>query len=683
VVVALLVAWRSVLVEGPVRESLAKPMSQYLDGELTIGLAMGSSAVERYGKLVTREWERKVVVVNAEGSVAGEVLKVRGKFFVPEKERNPGLYQELDAWKRAGVFGGFVIQEESKLDLKWQWAPLRWAELLRDRMRVGITSGVVEDSPGRAVIQAMVLGEKPPRDSEVSRAFRESGAMHVFAVSGLHVTLVGSLFWVLFANLPVPRRVSVIVVMMAMISYAMVTGMRPPAIRATVMEICFLSAFLLRRRPSLFNALALSAILVIFWRPSQIQEVGFQLSYGVLVAIGLGVGLALKFTGKIAELDPFFPSRLLTDGQRKVMKVRKFFADLGASSLAAWLGSLPFMIWHFGIVTPIAVVASLLLIPATWAILALAFLSMLLGVIHHSLGAGVNRVNSALGTGAFYAAKTFAKVPMGHWRSSHLVPADWVAFDCENGGAASFLNLEGGVMIDVGGREFYDEQLKGVLGRWNVDVGTVFLTHPDGDHVGGLPSLLDRGGLESVILPVERALSPGYREFLEKAEGGGCEVLIGKKGEGYELGDEFRVEILRTASEYQQDLADHRIMVMKVFWKGWKVLVTGDLGINEELEMLADETDLSADVVLMGQHEWGVSGQYQFLEATGAKVVITSAGPLPEFEKPKERWVELLRSHDYHLFNQWESGAVMLDFAEDELRVWSFLQPDEEVVLQR
>ena len=683
VVITLLVGWRSFVIEGPVQESLAKPMSQIVDGELTIGRETGPFGEERYGRMVTEKWDRKVVVMNAGAYRVGQVLEVRGKFFVPERARNPGVYAMLDAWRRTGVYGGLSLYEERELGMNWYAAPLRWAESLRERMRAGITLGVPEASPGRAVIQAMVLGEKPPRDSEVSRAFRESGAMHVFAVSGLHVTLVGGLFWLVLANLPVPRRVGIFVVMLAMVSYAMVTGLRPPAIRATVMSLCFLSAFFLRRRPSLFNALALSAVLVIFWRPSQVHEVGFQLSYGVLVAIGLGVGIALKFTGKIAELDPFFPSRLLTDGQRKVMKVRKFFSDLGASSLAAWLGSMPIMFWHFGIVTPVAVLASLFLIPATWGILGLAFLSMLLGTIHQSMSVGVNQVNAVLGKGAYYTAKGFSKMPLAYWQSRRMVPADWVVFDCRDGGAASFLDVEGGAMIDVGGPRFYREQLRSILGRWNVDLKTVFLTHPDGGHVGALPMLLEDGGLGEVILPVERALSPSYRDFIANARRMGCEQRVGKAGERYKLEEDVFVEILREGSVHERDIADNRIMVMKVHWKGWKVLVTGDLGIDDEQSLLKEGSDLSADVVLMGQHEWGVSGQYQFLEATGAKIVITSAGPLPEFEKPKERWVELLRSHAYQLFNQWESGAVMLDFGEDELRVWSFLQPEKEVILQR
>lgn len=683
VVVTVSVGWRAAVLETPVKASLAKPRSEFVDGIVTVGRQAGPFAGERYGVLEEGGESRKVIVMKAEGYLPGQVLEVSGKFFVPERERNPGVYPRLELWEKGGVYGGLVVREEKEIGLNWYSAPLRWAEQLRENLRAGITRGLPEDSNGRAVIQAMVLGEKPPGDSEVSRAFRESGAMHVFAVSGLHVTLVGAIFWMVLMHFPIPRRVGVFVVILAMITYAFVTGLRPPAIRATLMAICFLGAYFFRRRPSLFNALALSLVLVVVWKPSQVHEVGFQLSYGVLLAIGLGVGIALKFTGKIAEVDPFFPTRLLTDGQRKVLAVRTYFANLGASSLAAWLGSMPIMIWHFGIVTPIAVFASLILIPATLVILALAFFATVVGVLSPTAGSGINKVNSGVATLSYYTAKGFSKVPLGHWQSRRLTPGDWVVFDCHDGGAASFLDVDGGAMIDVGGRKFYHEQLRSILGRWNVELETVFVTHPDGDHVGGLPLLLGKGWLEKVILPMPQALSPSYREFVAGADGLGCKKVIGKTGDRFDLDNEVWVEILREGQSSSRGIADNRIMVMKVHWKGWKVLITGDLGINDELALIKDGTDLRADVVIMGRHAWGVSGQHQFLKATGAEVVITSAGKFPSYEMPKERWLKHVRSEGYYLFNQWESGAVIMDFDNDELRLRSFLQPDLKVTLQR
>ena len=681
--VVLVVAWRGQSLDTPVVKSLSQPRSERIEGELTVGRKAGPAGGRRFGMINDGKGKRKVMIMAAEDFRPGEVRGIKGRFFVPGPERNPGIFPRLEHWRRQGIQGGLVVAESRLIGLDRLSAPLRWAERLRDGLAVAITRGVPEESTGRQVVQAMVLGDKPPRNSEVSRAFRESGAMHVFAVSGLHVTLVGLVCWLFLRPFPVQRRTGLIIVMIVMAGYAMVTGLRPPAVRATMMAICFFGAFFVRRRPSLFNALALSLVLVVLWRPAQVFEAGFQLSYGVLLAIGLGVGLALKVTGRVAELDPFFPARLLSERQRWLWKWRQGLANLGASSLAAWVGSVPIMIWHFAVVTPVAVFTSLILIPATMAILSLAFLAALAGLLWPSAGRVVNRVNGGVAEMSFQVAKGFSKVPFGHWNARRLVPADWVIFDPDDGGAASFLDVGQGVVMEAGGRRFYANQLRTILEGWKVHPEVVVVTHPDGGHVGGLPGLLEGGSLRRAILPVAEALSPSYREFLDAALGRECQVVIGRRKNRFDLGDGVFVEILRAGDEGGGGIADHRVMVMKVHWKGWKVLVTGDLGMRGELALLESEADLSADVVWMGRHEWGVSGQHQFLAATGARAVVVSASGVASNERAPAAWLQHLQDEGYRVFHQTETGAVMMDFEADELRVSSYLDPEQSVVLQR
>lgn len=681
VVLAMAVAWRGQVLQEPVEASLAVPRSERVGGFLKVGRKAGGDS--RFGVLLTGEEKRRVMVMEAGDLRPGEVRRVRGRFFVPAPERNPGVFPRLQQWQRQGVSGGLSVAESELVSVSRWSAPLRWAEDLREKLSEAITRGLVNDSPGRQVIRAMVLGEKPPRQSEVSRAFRESGAMHVFAVSGLHVTLVGLVCWLFLRPFPVQRRSGLLVVMLVMAGYALVTGLRPPAVRATVMAVCFFGAFFVRRRPSLFNALAFSLVLVVCWRPAQVFEPGFQLSYGVLLAIGLGVGLALRLTGRVAELDPFFPSRLLSDGQRRIWAVRTYFANLGASSLAAWVGSVPIMIWHFGVVTPVAAFTSLLLIPATMVILSLAFLAALVGMVSQPAGTVINRVNEGVAGASYQVAKGFAGVPLGHWQTRTMVPGDWVFFDTDDGGSASFLRAGNGVMVETGSALFYERELRAILERWKVAPEAVLVTHPDGDHAGGLPGLLESGGLKEVVLPVREALSPTYREFLSDHRGEGCEVSFGRRHDWYELPDGVRVEILCGADDGRGGIADNRMMVMKVHWRGWKVLVTGDLGMRGELDLLSRGVDLSADVVWMGRHVWGVSGQHQFLAATGARAVIVSASGVTREERAPVPWLAHLREQGYRVFHQAETGAVIMDLGEEELRMFSYMQPENELVLQR
>ncbi len=656
------------------RALMRAPGSESVSGMLELGVLEGVFREDRAGWLwLEGEERRRVRVLRASDMMAGGRYDVKGRFFVPSRSRNPGVFSLSEEFGKKGIEGGLVLRERVEVGTVWWMRPLGWAEGWREWLKRGIVRGLGHGSDGRVVIEAMVLGEKPAGDSAVSRAFRESGTMHVFAVSGLHVGMVGVLVWLVLRWVPLPRRVGVFFVIGAMVAYALLTGLKPPVVRATLMGVCLLGAYFFRRRPSFLNALAMSLILVVFWAPLQVRGAGFQLSYGVILAIGLGVGLTRQWTEGFSKVDEFMPIRLLSEGQRSWLGVRRWFGDLLASSIAAWGGSLPSMWWHFGIVTPVSVIASVVVIPLTGVVLGLAFLAAFCGLVSPRVGGVVNRGNELVAMGVYGMVRGFSEVPGGHWEFDRGQQADWVVFDCGDGGAASFLGVEGGAMVDVGGRRFYREQLRGILKRWNLDVETVLVTHPDGKHVGALPELLEKGQIDRAVLPVADALSPSYREFLKEMKG---EIFYGKRGSRLDLGDGVSVSFLTSPPEGIRVPADDRNLVMKVNWRGWRVLVTGDLGVDQEDELLASGVDLEADVILMGRHRWGVSGQKRFLEATGAKVVITSGARVPQYEVPNKRWFEMLNEMGVSLFDQSKTGAVMMDFGEKELRVKGYLSGD-------
>ncbi|MDB4618568.1 hypothetical protein OAG53_02715, partial [Akkermansiaceae bacterium] len=107
------------------------------------------------------------------------------------------------------------------------------------------------------------------------------------------------------------------------------------------------------------------------------------------------------------------------------------------------------------------------------------------------------------------------------------------------------------------------------------------------------------------------------------------------------------------------------------------------LGVEEERELIKSGVDLSADVLLIGQHVHTYSGSSEFLRATGANVVIKSAADFPSFQTPTKRWLKMCEEFGVEVFNQGETGAVLMDFSEEELVIRSFLQPNRVFHLRR
>ena len=674
-----LTAWRAnqLKIEAPASQRMTRSAT----GELLLGRLTGMGNGERLGWLnLVQGEEIRVAVQEAANHEPGDLLLIDGRLFSPAPARNPAEFSLLRHWGQHSLKAGLDLHSAKKIGGNWQQGIWRYSERAKISFKKLITRGIEDDEIAAPIIVAMMLGETPASTSEITEAFRYSGAMHVFAVSGLHVTIVGGLVWGILLLCRIPRRPAVLLIIFTMVAYALITGGRAPAMRATLMATTFLSAFLLRRRPSLFNSLSMSMIIVLLWRPSQAMEIGFQLSYGVIASIGLGFALCYRWTGKMAELDELFPRRLLSKPQKMQLGFRGKIAAMAATSLAAWLGSLPWMAYHFGLVTPIAVLASLVLIPATFLVLALGLSAIVFGSLSPGLGEVMNHTNAFVARTAFHAARAFSAVPLGHQFVGSKEAADWVVFDFSDGGSASFLAAGDGALIDVGSERRYYQMIRPAMRRWHWSPETIVLSHPDAKHSGAISEVVGHMKPERVIIPVVWSRSPSYREFVDAQNSA---VKVAKLGSIYPLSDDVWLQILRAGQEDLDTLADSRGMVTRVHWKGWKVLVMGDLGVEEEREMISNGIDLEADIVLIGRHGRTYSGSIEFLKATGAKVVIASSAIYPKKQNPTKIWRKAVRELGIELFVQGEAGAVLMDFETSELRVKSFLDPERIVVLER
>lgn len=139
-----------------------------------------------------------------------------------------------------------------------------------------------------AILSALTLGYRKSLDPEVKQTFANSGAMHVLAVSGLHVGIIFLAFRLIFSFMKRSRwgRLSYILLAIILLwSYAFITGLSPSVQRAAFMFSLVQIGDGLRRPVNIYNTLAASAMILLLMNPSMLFEVGFQLSYSAVFAI--------------------------------------------------------------------------------------------------------------------------------------------------------------------------------------------------------------------------------------------------------------------------------------------------------------------------------------------------------------------------------------------------------------
>ncbi len=593
--------------------------------------------------------------------IAGSWVKASGNFAPLPPPRNPGDFDQA-AWLRSqGIAAQFqAIWVEGRV-LTGKWAA--FGASIRHGFRAAVTDGLPEDSLAAAVIRAVVIGEKPPDADALIAAFRNSGTLHAFSVSGLHVTMVGALCWFLLRRLGVSRRAAVAILLPLVFGYAWITGNNPPATRAAWMAAVFLTAFVLRRKPDLLNSLGAVLLAATLWDGRLLFLPGVQLSYGVVAAIAVGVGLASRLFAWVARPELYLPMAEMNHWQRASLGFRQYIAGLLSVSLAAGIGSAPLTAFYFGLVTPVSILAGVVVVPLVGALLGLALFSTVMHPLVPSASRLINRGNGQLARLCAWSADRFAAIPGGHFLIRPDTQPFLLIYDLKHGdGAACFADGTGAaVLIDAADPYGFKHRIVPSLRRLGITPDSVILTHPDGGHLGGGAPVWEIFPIRQALLPVEKSRSPAFRAWSQDAPAAGVRAIKLPAMATLPMPDGATLEILHLPDPSATNaLADDRVMVCRLHWRGWKILLTSDAGVAIEHAMLDSLHDLSADVIIAGRNSHEESLSDAFLEAVQPRVIVASNAEFPAAERLDPLTVSYWRSRDIHVIDQQQSGGVTL-----------------------
>jgi len=333
----------------------------------------------------------------AQAPKAGEHWRFRGRLTLATSRRSPLLLATLNTGKSETRSMRLSNAEASA------W-PLRLAQVrheARRRMALGI-----EDWPvAPALSQAMLLGCAYEMPASMRRIFSESGTVHVFAVSGLHIAFVVGLLMLLAGMTGLKRIHWIFLIAPLLIGYTLITGARPSAIRACMMALFVFLAPLLGRRPTMLSALMVTAWVVHAWRPDFIFDVGSVLSFAVMAGLIAFMGPFCKLFQTLFGCEKLrrYEEMLRVAGRARKADwihrggaVLRFVADTLAVSLAAWLASVPLTGYYFGRFTPGGLLANLVITPCAGLIVVAGTLGLITSFIQTWLAITFNHAAGVL-----------------------------------------------------------------------------------------------------------------------------------------------------------------------------------------------------------------------------------------------------------------------------------------------
>lgn len=623
----------------------------------------------------------------------GQRIRFSGLLSPLDTRQSPGAFApDRFYYRSAGATGEITVQSGDAARILETGAghPL-FALALRSRawIEAAITRGLDDDPDTASVIKAMVLGSREDTPEQIEEQFRLSGAMHVFAVSGLHVGIFGAILWGILRWLRVPKRRAILIIIPAILFYATVTGLRPSAVRAAVMGTVILAGFVAERRPRLLNSLAFAGLLILAVNSQQLFLPGFQLSFAVLASIALFADPLKRFFQRPLELDPLIPRRLAPRWRRGCdFAVEKLSTGLGVS-IAAWAGSAILIAHYFQILTPIAVIANLLLVPLAFLVLGIATVSALLSLTGIGLlPALLNQANAAAAQLTTFAAAAFASVPGGHIHVTtatlaKLPECQVTVLEPSAGGIASLISVRPSRLrsahwlIDPGDPVGFTGRVQPLLRHYGVNrLQAIVLSHGDSRHIGGAGMALRRfptGALFESPLPIR---SPSYRNVAESLERLRTVQTPIARGDRIPIDPNTFVEVLFPSRDDppRQSGADDQCLVFRLNHRGWKVLFTSDSGFLTAKWFAGNQSDLRADVWVKGWHGADHQGFDVFLEQIRPAVILTTQRRFPAGRRIPEPRREALEENGIAIFDLTESGAVTLDFSEAALKVTPFKQ---------
>ncbi len=213
------------------------------------------------------------------------------------------------------------------------------------------------------LVMALTIGDKELLEKERLTSFSRSGAMHIMAVSGLHVGMISmALSWFLFFLKGKLRWVRALLIMPALWGFAFLTGMSPSVLRATIMFTFLQTGSLLNRQSSGMNSLLASAFILIAVHPGVIFEAGFQLSY-------LAVAFIIAFYNSLYRLI------------RLKNRILDYLWQMTAVSLVAQAGTIALSVRLFNIFPLLFLLTNTVVIPISFVVLAVAMLLLIVSPI--------------------------------------------------------------------------------------------------------------------------------------------------------------------------------------------------------------------------------------------------------------------------------------------------------------
>lgn len=541
--------------------------------------------------------------------------------------------------------------------------------------------------------KALMLGDRTDVDYETNTAFKVSGISHIIAVSGLHVSI---LFSVIFLISVRKRLITLLIGVPTLILLAAVTGFTPSVTRACVMQILFMFADLFLKEYDPPTSLSASVLLMLLCNPVSITSASLQLSVGCMAGIFLfsqrmriwicGLGFWSNWSGKTLNV-----------------RLRNWLASGVSITFSSMFFTTPLVAYYFGSVSLIGVLTNLLTLWAVSWIFYGAMIVCFISLFWHQGAIALAWVISWLIRYVLTVSKTLSALPLAAvytksvfiitwlilcyvmvfvfllWkkRKPYLLICctlislaialllSWVIPMTDKSrvtvldvgqGQCILLQSEGKtILVDCGGdyaTSVADLAAETLLSMGVYRLDGVVLTHYDGDHAGALPYLLSRIPADTVFLP-EYAEEDEIQNAILEAAGDSAILVQQDINISWE-----QTSLTVFAPIFQSDDNESGLCVL-FSAENCDILITGDLGITGENKLFLEKEIPKLTALIAGHHGSPYSTGEGLLAVTSPQYVFISVGADNPYGHPNQKVLDRLAQYNCTVYRTDQDGTIV------------------------
>ena len=628
----------------------------------------------------------------------GDEIEIKGTIIPISEPRNPATFDYKKFLAKRSIHS--QIRADSVLSIStsdelFDWISIRKTALnLVDKNFNDITSPIAK---------ALLLGYKNELEGDTRQAFARAGLSHIMAVSGLHVGLVIAPFWLIipfFWTRKHGTKIGLVFLILILVFYAGLTGFSAPVLRASVMAVLLTYGKLFSKSSDSINLMGIAALVILIFDPTQLFEVGFQLSFSAVLIILLVLPV-------IQSKIPYWV-RIKWYGTPVMVII---------ISLVVQFGLYPLQAYYFGEISIISPIANALFVPFLGIIVPLSLLALIVSLFSPLIGFQLNypsllfleqlnnfvSFSSSLSlawvqvqrpTNFIFLFWSFFILMIGSWRNpaikwklmmcslfalvliqgtqviDFLRPKNLrvVVFDVGQGDASLLQTPNGkNILIDVGswnpGSNSGKEVLLPYFKENNITkLDAVFLSHPHADHIGGIIDLINGIPIDTIYNSGYKYDSKLYQNYIQLAEKNKIPIISLRSGMKLNLDPELLILALGPeGSVFNNDPNQHSVILNIIYGEN-EFLFTGDAGEDQEKRVVENYSDLlDTDFLKVGHHGSRTSSELFFLEKVTPEIAVVSVAEKNRFNHPHPEAVKRLASTKSEIYYTSRDKALIFE----------------------